>query len=62
MQVGDVCACRHTAESADEQKKSASIAIHIPASDERQMQLQKNQPDENTRFPVNSTISRTSMF
>ena len=35
---GDKCAYKHTAKPADERKNLASIAIHIPSNDERQMQ------------------------
>ena len=39
---------KHTAKSADEKKKSATIAFLIPPNDERQMQLQKVQSDDKT--------------
>ena len=31
-------------------EKSASIAVHVPANDERQMQLQKVLSDDKTHF------------
>ena len=40
--------CKHTAKSADEKNNSASIAIHIPSSDHRQMRLRKIQSDAKT--------------
>ena len=49
---GDKCVCKHTAKSADENRNSASVAIHIPANDGRQMQLQKAQSDDKIQFRV----------
>ena len=39
---GGKCVYQHTAESADEKNISATLAIHIPANDERQMQITEN--------------------
>ena len=39
---GDKCAYKHTATPADAKDNSASIAIHIPSNDERQMQLRQD--------------------
>ena len=39
--VGEKCAQKHTAKYADAKNSSATIAIHIPADDERQMQIIK---------------------
>ena len=49
---GDQCVYKHTARSADEKKISATIAILIPPTDERQMQLQKVRPDDKAQFRV----------
>ena len=49
---GDNCVYKHSAKSADEKKKSATIAILIPPNDERQMQVQKVQSDDKTQFRV----------
>ena len=44
------CVFKHTANSADEKKISATIAIHIPANDKRQIPLRKIQSDDKTQF------------
>ena len=52
--VGEKCVDKHTAKSANAKNSSATIAIHISADEERQMPLQKVQPDEMTQFRVTS--------
>ena len=47
---GEKCAYKHTATPAEARRNSASIAIHIPSNDERQMQLRKVQSDDKTRY------------
>ena len=42
----------HTATLADEKEKSASMAIHIPSNDERQMQRRTIQSDDKTHNRV----------
>ena len=49
---GDKCIHKHTAKSVDEKKHSATFEIHITASDERQMQLQKVESNDKTQFQV----------
>ena len=39
--VGEKCVDKHTAKSSDAKNSSATTAIHIPADEERQMQLKK---------------------
>ena len=46
------CAFKHTAKPADEKTNSASIAVHIPLNDERQMQLRTIQSDDKTQIRV----------
>ena len=40
-----MCVYKHTANSADDKGNLATIAIHIPANEERPMQMQKGQSD-----------------
>ena len=42
----------NTAKPAAERNNSASIAIHIPSNEERQMQIRKNQSDDKTQYRV----------
>ena len=46
----DRCAYKHTGKLADETKHSASIPIHIPSNDERQVQIRKIQSDNKTQY------------
>ena len=46
--------------SPDDKKYAAIVAIHIPANDERQMQLQKVQSDVKTQYRVRVDHLRTA--
>ena len=48
----DKCAYKHTGKLADETKHSATIAIHIPSNDERQVQILKIQSEDKTQYRV----------
>ena len=46
------CAYKHTAKLADAKKNSASIALHFPSNEERQMQLRKFRSNAKTQYRV----------
>ena len=52
MQIRRQSTYKRTAASSDDKKNPASIEIHIPANDERQMQQHKIQSDDKTRHRV----------
>ena len=58
---GDQRVYNHVAASVDEENNSVTVAIHLLANDERQMQWQKIQSDDKTEFR-DSIISPTGMF